>query len=131
MIDVAALVINYLRLEQQPAFAELPADVGRPCIRVEEAGGPPDASSLMPNRLTRQDLQLTVWGSSKAEAFDQLDIVLTLLHLAPRLDPVQDAGVIVKFEPIAGAFYSPDRDWPIEGRPGPRYEQTIRVTAHG
>jgi len=130
MVDVVALVVNLLRDAGHNWYADLPAGVTRPVGRIEEAGGPPQPSSQMPNRLTRVDLQLTAWAETKTAARQLLDTAITLLHDTPRTDPVNTEGTLTRVEPL-GMFYLPDEEWPVDGRPGPRYEMTVRTVAHG
>jgi hypothetical protein len=128
MVNVVALVVGLLR----PAlnfYAEVPANEERPVGRIEEAGGI-QPSSLMPGRLTTVDLQLTTWGTTKSEAWQLLADAVETLREAPRVDPTHSQGVLTRVEPL-GVFYLPDVDWPANGRPGPRYEMTVRIVAHG
>lgn len=130
MVNLVALVANYLRSEGLAIYAELPDAVARPVTRVEEAGGGPQGSSLTPGRITRGDLQLTTWGTTKAEAWTDIATASDTLRDAPRLAAVQSEGTFV-FVQALSPIYLPDEDWPVNGRPGPRYEMTVRIAAHG
>jgi hypothetical protein len=129
MIDVMLLVLEILRGDGLPAYTELPEGVGRPVIRVEESGGDLP-NSRQPAYLIRQDVQIDAWGTSKAEARSIIGAAYEALHAAAS-DPVSyDNGSLSYVQTLGGFLYLPDEDWPVDGRPGPRFELTVRLTAH-
>lgn len=129
MVNVVALIVRLLQDQGLDFYAELPRGVARPVGRVQENGGF-QPSSLMPLTLTSIDVQLETWGETKGDAWELLSDAVDLLHAAPRAHTDLAQGVLTRVEPL-GAFYLPDEDWPANGRPGPRYEMTVRITAHG
>jgi hypothetical protein len=128
-VNVAALVVNLLADDSINVRTRLRQDETLPVVRVEEAGGS-ENTSLGPNRLTLQDLQVDSWGESKADAWAAIATVRDVLLDAPRSQPSRPEGVLVRVSASAPTWL-PDEDWPDpEGRPGPRYLMIVRVTAH-
>lgn len=130
MVNVVGLVVAFLRSELSVSYvhAEIPQGAGRPVILVEENGGGPQGSSLSPDRITIADVQLRYWADTKAAAWDLASSATSALRGAPRSSPVQSLGVLIRVEPLF-PVYLPDEDWPVNSRPGPRYEQTVRIRA--
>lgn len=130
MIDVMLLALEILRADALPAYTELPENVGRPVIRVEESGGTLP-NSRQPLYLIRQDVQLDAWAASKPEARSLIGAAFEALHAAAT-DPISfDNGRLSYVLALGGFNYLPDDDWPVDGRPGPRFSVTVRLTAHG
>jgi len=128
-VNVVALVLGILTDDGLNAYSRLPQGALRPIMTVEEAGGPQQVSHS-PNRLTRQDLQLDVWGTTKTDAFDLVVGARDLLLAAPRTQPVRDQGVLVRVSAGQPTWLA-DPDWPDDaGRPGPRYLLIVQATAH-
>lgn len=127
MVDVVALVVSYLTSESVLTVTELADGQARPVVRVEEAGGP-NVLSAGVNKLTRQDLQVDVWGTTKAEAYDLASNVRTLLWAAPRYNPDHPEGVFISTR-STGPSWLPDVDFKVGNRPGPRYVFTAAITA--
>lgn len=128
MVDIVALVLSYLQSETLNAVEALPDSATRPVLRVEEAGGPP-ATSVTVNRLTKQDLQIDVWGETKETAWQLMADARDLLLAAPRYNPDHPEGVFTGVR-CNGPTYMPDESWPVNNRPGPRYLMVVSVTAH-
>lgn len=131
MTDVTLLTLTILHAAGVAAYAALPDGVSRPVLRIEEAGGGPLPNSAQPIRLIRQDLQLTAWADTKQAALTLLTAAYQSLH-SSILDGrnVTTAGTLIRVETLGGVLYLPDPDWPVSGQPGPRYELTVRLTAH-
>jgi hypothetical protein len=127
-VDVALAVLQLYQAAGLHAVAELGVDEDLPVVRVEENGGAP-TSSQGPNRLTKQDLNIDTWGSSKTQAQQLMATARDLLLAAPRVAAVQAAAVLVSARANSPQWL-PDEDWPVSGRPAPRYLVTVTVTGH-
>jgi hypothetical protein len=125
MIDVVRLALEILTEAAIPAYAELPEKVGRPVLRIEESGGELP-NSLQPENWIRQDLQLDGWGTSKSEARALIGDAYEALRAGVG---THSFGTLRRCETLGGFVYERDEDWPIDGRPGPRYILTVRLTA--
>lgn len=129
MTDLEAIALAILGAEGIPAVAELIEGVTRPVVLVAASGGPP-ATSRMPDWLTRGDLQIDVWATTKAEAWDLCGEIRTALLAAPRNQPTVEPPAVVTSATMTTPSWVPDSDWPSDGRPGPRYTFTATLTAH-
>lgn len=125
-VDVCQLVLNLLKADGLDALPALRDKQTRPCLQVEEAGGPRSGNAN--GRLNRQDLQISVWGSSKKEAQQTLARARDLL-IGSRNHVASDGTVLVKATATM-PDWQPDPDFPVGNRPGPRYVMIVSATAH-
>lgn len=136
MISVEKLLLDVLRsaapLGAVPAariVTELSEGIVRPVIRVEASGGL-GGTSAGPNWLDKPTAQVDGWGATKGEALAAVSAAYDAVLAAPRTDPVHVNGVAV-YTTATLPVWTPDEDWPTtDGRPGPRYVMTVRVSAH-
>lgn len=124
MVDVVKLVLEVFAANAIPAYAELPEGVGRPVIRVEEAGGVLP-TSLQPDNWITQDVQLDCWGTTKAEARNLIGDA----YQALRAFGEYEAGTLRRCSALGAFTYERDPDWPINGQDGPRYLLIVRIEA--
>jgi len=129
MIDPEAIAVAVLNADDLGAVGELTDDPTRPAIRVTAAGGAP-SSSRAPDWLVSQDLQFDVWGSSKVEAQDLAAEVRRLMLAAPAGTADYDPPAVIISTTMTPPTWVPDEDWPLDGRPGPRYLMFGTLTAH-
>lgn len=129
MIDAEATAVAVLTAYGIPAGVELAEDTPRYFVRVAAAGGPP-ARSGMPDRLVTVDLQFDCWAPSKAEAADLAGLVGAAMLAAPRNPATYDPPAVVTSTTVTAPTWIPDPDWPLDGRPGPRYVVLGSLTAH-
>jgi hypothetical protein len=125
MIDVVRLALEILTEAAIPAYAELPENVGRPVVRVEESGGDLP-NSLQPENWILQDLQIDAWGTSKFEARSLIGDTYDALRSGVG---THSFGTLRRCESLGGFLYQRDEDWPVSGQPGPRYILTVRLSA--
>ena len=136
MVDIERLLVALLRnhsdindVLDQKVYVELPSSVVRPVCRLSALGGLP-RTSAQPPWLTRPSVDFDVWGVTKNEAFTVMDTVREVLLAQPRTQTFWDYGELV-FVSATDPFYDADSNWPdADGRPGPRYHMTTRITAH-
>ncbi len=130
MVDPLAVILHVLRAAGLPVHADLPDDAERPALRVEESGGVSSLeTSRMPDWLRSQDFQLDAWDVTRLGAATLIDQARSVLLAAPRTDPVTPHGVLT-LTSASARLYLADSDWPVDGRPGPRYQLTVRTHVH-
>lgn len=125
-LDVGQLVLNILKAESINAYPALPASPARPIVQVQEAGGAFNREAN--GHLNRQDLQIDVWGNTRAETQQVAAQVRDLLINAR--NAVSDDGVVLVGARVSMPSFFRDPEFPVGNRPGPRFVMIASVTAH-
>ena len=136
MVDIERLLVALLRANsdvndvlEEKVYTELPSGVDRPICRLSLLGGLAD-NSAQPDWLARPAVDFDVWGVTKSEAFTAVSVIRQVLLAQPRTQTFRDEGDVV-YVSATYPIYLPDSEWPdVNGRPGPRYHMTTRLTAH-
>jgi hypothetical protein len=135
MVDIELLLATLFQsdagtIEAVPGgvWVELPEGVTRPCARMTAGGGREDTSDY-PVWLNRPVVNFDVWGATKSQASTAVHAIRDALLSVPREQPVQTHGEVTRVT-ATYPFWLPDEDFPVDGRPGPRYLFTARLTAH-
>lgn len=121
------LLVLLIRSLGYDSFKKLPESAARPVARVSLLGGPSQASNR-PVWLDKATFQVDVWGDTDDEAEEAITAIREAILTAPRAQPVPDQ--VISFTTCEYPAYLPDSDWPVDGRPGPRYSMTVRISAH-
>jgi len=121
-MDLAQALLDIL--DGLPAVTEL--GTVRPVILVAETGGPA-RSSAAPPHLVEGDFQLDVYAETKPAANDLAWDAHNRILAAPRDQP---STVTVNHTRVTPPTWVPDDDWPVDGRPGPRYLLTGNLKGH-
>ena len=123
------LLIDLIRGLDVSCYKRLPENPTRPVARVSLLDGPPTSSSQpAPGYLNKATFQIDVWAETDPEAEEIAEQIRVAVLSAPRTQPV--AGTAFSYTTAEWPADLPDADWPVDGRPGPRYSMTVRVSAH-
>lgn len=136
MVDIERLLVAYLRAHPTVSdifdgsiYDDIPENASRPLCRLVVLGGVEDTSA-QPIWVNRPSLNVDVWGDTKSEAQSAIAAVREALLELPHLYGVQALGEVPRTAATHPA-YLPDEEWlDPNGRPGPRFNMTVRVTVH-
>lgn len=111
--DAEAIVIAYLNANEMNAAGSLPNDPVWPCLVVTRIGGSP----VVRWSVDQPNLQIDVWGASKADARDAAALAQNLLDRIPNANGTAAlAGAWVSDSTTSDLIYQPDDENPIRYR---------------
>lgn len=121
--DAEAVVVSYLvACGVKHVSTELPSSPVWPCVTVSRVGGTATAGM----GADQPNIQIDVWGSTKADSHDLMAHILTLMWEMPA-SPNVSGATVTDVMPTTGMLWLPDQTV-VPTRP--RYVAGVQITLY-